>query len=246
MKLPSIKLLLLTIVCSLSASKVSFAQQGGTWERAFARPHGAILIDEILFEPERFVVRFQDQEIRVAGRFLRPDVSFDGFLTAAPIVWNRKSGGVLCLSSDREEMTKVVDLVPGEEVLATGTVARFDGFWVYLEDCRIESGVTLFHDRDPKFILGTWCSVYGGLATRKYTFTRGDKGQYLVSTSDPDRAGGWRVPTSPMQARIKRVSPTWLETILVGPKHDFGRDRFTIVSHNQMSRGDGFQFHRCR
>jgi len=226
---------------------VANAQESGLWEKAFARPHGAILVSEILYEPEQFMVRHQGQRIKVAGKFKEPNLTRDGSTTRATIVWGGRYSGVACLSSEREEMLKIVDLVTGEEVLASGIVDRYDGNWLYLDECTIEAEVTLFHSRDPKFILGTWCSVYGGKTQRKLVFTRGDDGSYLLKRATPDRSGGWKPWSNRADTvRVKRQSASTIEFALLGPKYDYGRERFTIVSHNKMSRADGFKFYRCR
>ena len=237
---------LLMVMLFALATPMSFAQEGGLWERAFARPHGAILADEILYQPERFMVRNQGQQIRVAGKFQEPNLTRDGSKTRATIVWGGRYRGVACLSSNRTEMLKVVDLVAGEEVLATGIVDSYDGNWLYLEHCTIEAGVTLFHSRDPRFVLGTWCSVYEGQAQRKYRFSQGDKGNYFLENAELDHTGNWRPYSSVKPARIKRVSASRIETAIIGRTADYARNRFTIISHNQMSVSDGSQFHRCQ
>lgn len=224
----------------------AFAQQGGLWERAFARPHGAILVDEIMFEPERFLVQHQGEKVTIGGKFTEIELTYEGNNTLAGIVWGGRYSGVACVSADRNEMAKVVDVVPGTEVLATGVVSEYFQGWLYLEQCTINEDVTLFHNRDPKFILGTWCAVYQGRVNRKYIFTRGNKGGYQFSTSELDGGGGWRQASGTQPARVKRISASRVETAIIGRTADYSRDRFTIVSHNQMSRSDGFQFHRCR
>jgi len=224
-----------------------FSQESGLWEKAFARPHGAILPGEILYEPAKFMVRNQGQKIRVGGKYLAPNLTRDGSKTRATIVWGGRYSGVACVSSDREEMLKVVDLVAGDEVLATGAVDRFDGEWLYLDECTIVSGVTLFHSRDPKFILGAWCGVYQGRTFRKRVFERGADGSYLQTIYDPARGQGWQ-PWSigTKTTTVRRPSANTLETAFVGPRGEYSWVRFKILSHNTMSDRDGARFHRCK
>lgn len=223
------------------------AQESGLWEKAFARPHGAILVDEVLYEPERFMVRNQGQRIKVAGKFQEPNLTRDGSITRATIVWGGRYTGVACLSSDKEEMLKVVDLVAGEEVIASGIVDRYDNKWLYLDECTIEDGVTLFHSRDPKFILGAWCGVADGRTFRKRVFERGKDGSYQQTIYDPNAAGGWHAWSIGTKAtRVKRPTANTLETAFIGPRGEYSWVRFKILSHNRMSDRDGARFHRCQ
>ena len=226
---------LLTVCFIVACSTGIAAQESGLWEKAFARPHGAILVDEVLYEPERFMVRNQGQRIKVAGKFQEPNLTRDGSTTRATIVWGGRYTGVACVSSDKDEMLKVVDLVTGEEVLVTGIVDRYDGSWLYLDKCTIEDGVTLFHSRDPKFILGTWCSVYEGKTQGKLVFTRSENGQYLLERANLNGAGGWKAwsgGASPV--RVKRVSASYIETAIIGRTADYSRQRFTCSGSTLM------------
>ncbi len=223
------------------------AQESGLWEKAFARPHGAILVSEVLHEPERFLLKNKGSKVTIAGKFRDPDLAPSGNFTRAGIVWGGRYSGVACLSNDKQEMLKVIDIVPNTEVLATGIVTDFDRGWMYLEQCTIEEDVTLFHSRDPKFILGTWCSVYEGQTQRMLVFTRNKRGQYLLERADPNGTGGWKAWSGgALPVRVKRISASHIETAIIGRTADYSRQRFTINSSNQMSRSDGFQFYRCR
>ena len=238
---PFIGLLLFLVSAAVSA------QEGYFWEQAFARPHGAILVSEIMHKPQKFLVQNKGKKIKIAGKFYNPNLSSDGSKTRAGIVWGGRYSGVACVSTNSQEILKVVDLLEGSEVLATGTVSKLYKGWLYLNECTIEEGVTLFHSRDPKFILGSWCGVYKGKTFRKFVFTRGKKGQYLQAKYEPTASGGWAAWSAAAQAtRVKRTSARRIETAFIGPKYDYSRNRFNIVSHNQMSDNDGASFYRCQ
>ena len=219
------------------------AQRGGSWQPAFARPQGAFLINEIRFRPERFLVEHKGEIVSVAGKFQRSGFSHDGDLIGAAIVWGTRISGVMCLTDNKDVQLKITDLVMGEEVIASGIVTRYDGYWLYLEECSIKNGVTLFHDRDPDLILGTWCAVLEGSVSRKYNFTRNDQGQYLLSTQEDIGSDQWSYAKP---ARVERLTARRLNTAIIGRKRDYAFNNFTVISPNQLSRSDGFRFHRCQ
>lgn len=240
-----LKLVFAVLVFSAKSSAV-FAQESGLWEKAFARPHGAILVSEIMYEPQKFLVAHSGEQITIAGKFYNPNLSRDGSKTYAGIVWGGRYTGVACISTDKQEIIKVVDLVPGSEVLATGIVSKYDDGWLHLEECTINDGVTLFHSRDPRFILGAWCWVADGRTFRKRVFKRGQDGSYQQTIYDPSVRGWkpWSIGTK--ATRVKRVSADTIETAFIGPRGEYSWVRFNILSHNTMSDRDGSRFHRCK
>ncbi len=240
------KYLVTLAVCLVGFSALK-AQGRGLFEPAFARPQGAFLVEEINFEPERFFVLNKDEKIRVAGVFGKPNLSPDGRATYSTIVWGERFRGAICVSRDKDQLVKAVDIIPGAEVIATGTATEFLDGWLYLEQCTIDDDVTLFHGRDPKLILGSWCGVANGRVFRKREFVRDEDGSYLQTIYDPHPSGKWEPWTiGTKKTRVKRVSADRIETAFIGPRRDYSFVNFRVLSHNRIADQHGDVFHRCQ
>lgn len=220
----------------------SYAQDNGFWQKAFARPHGAILVAEITNEPEKFLIRNQGKQIRIAGKYLDTNISSNATKSYSMIVWGNRFKGVSCNSIDKEAMYKVMDLVAGSEVIASGTVKRLSRGWLHLDECTIEDDVTLFHQRDPKLILGSWCGFFRSELYRKLIFSRNQSGQYIRRTFEFNRGQWSEWATSPKAVKLKR-SPSYIVAYRDGAS--LSDEKYHIRNHN-MLRTENITYKRCK
>lgn len=185
----------------------SYAKNSDLWEKAFAHPRGATLVEEVNYEPEKFLILNQGKKVRIAGKYLDTEISSNASKSYSMIVWGSRFKGVSCNSINKNNMINAMNLVKGSEVIASGTVKKLSQGWLHLEECIIKGGVTLFHQRDPKLILGSWCGFFRKDLSRKLIFSQNEKREYIRRTFEYNNGQWSEWSISPMIVKLRR-SPT--------------------------------------
>ena len=202
-------------------------------------------MQEIQEDPERFFLLNKDQKVRIAGRFLKTSLSEDGNKAYASVVWSDRFSGVACVSSERDEMLAFTQISTKSDVIVTGTLYQKSRNWMYLSGCTIKTGVTLFHDRDPELILGSWCMVLNGKTFRKEVFTREPNGQFHQQNYDAVNGVDWSPWRSSTLANVTRY-PSQFEVEIVNKGRVTRRTNYTIVNPNKMTGSNGAIYYRCQ
>lgn len=220
------------------------AQGNDLWQKAFVRPYGAILVAEITYEPEKFLIQNQGKQIKIAGKYLDTNISSDATKSYSMIVWGNRFKGVSCDSVDKDTMYEAMNLIAGSEVMASGVVKSLYKGWLHLDKCTINDDVTLFHASDPRLILGSWCGFFRNELSRKLTFSRNEQGDYIRENFEFTN-GDWRPwSINPKKVRVRRSTNEYV-VHNVDKKGTYNRKKFQIKGYDQMFSEDHV-YNRCK